>query len=158
MLKEIGLPWSMMGRLDCSPDWLFDKMVDCGCKAMRFGVESFNVDVLKKINKQLEKTDFKATLERLTKKYPELYIHICMMKNIPNQTEEIHQEDMKIVEELGFMSGSKYRSYQLGSCTPFPGTPLYKELLKKYGEDVMNNWQLYDGTKKNIMYEIAEIK
>ena len=30
-LKEIGLPWTMMGRLDCSPTWLYDKMVDSGC-------------------------------------------------------------------------------------------------------------------------------
>lgn len=153
-LKEIGLPWSMMGRLDCSPDWLFDKMVDSGCIGMRFGVETFNVDVLKRINKKLERIDIKNTLEHLTTKYPDLYLHVCMMKNLPGQTEEIHKEDMKIIEELGFLSENQYRSYQLASCAPFPGTKLYKDLVAIHGEEKMKKWELYDGSYDTIMTQL----
>lgn len=152
MLKEIGLPWSMMGRLDCSPDWLFDKMVECGCKGMRFGVETFNVDVLKKINKKLERIDIQKTLEHLSESFPELNIHICMMKNLPGQTEEIHQEDMRIIKELGFTTNDlSKRFYQLSSCVPFPGTELYKELETKFGKEKIEKWNMYDGSKETIM-------
>lgn len=152
MLKEIGLPWSMMGRLDCSPDWLFDKMVECGCKGMRFGIETFNVEVLKNINKKLERIDIQKTLKHLCDKYPNLWLHICMMKNLPGQTKEMHEEDMKIIKDLGFSTeNGSSRFYQLSSCVPFPGTEMYKSLVEKYGKEKMNNWKLYDGGKDSII-------
>ena len=128
----------MMGRLDCSPDWLYDKMVDSGCVGMRFGLETFNVDVLKRINKGLERIDFLKTIKYLSEKYPKLMIHLTMMKNLPEQTEEIHQKDMKILKDMGYKRNrrfphkpSKYRKYQLSTCMPFPGTRLHTELLQK---------------------------
>ena len=137
-LKKIGIPWTMMGRLDCSPDWLYDKMVDSGCVGMRFGLETSNVDVLKRINKGLERIDFLKTIKYLSEKYPKLMIHLTMMKNLPEQTEEIHQKDMKILKDMGYKRNrrfphkpSKYRKYQLSTCMPFPGTRLHTELLQK---------------------------
>jgi radical SAM superfamily enzyme YgiQ (UPF0313 family) len=136
-LKKIGLPWTMMGRLDCSPDWLYDKMVDSGCVGMRFGVESFNKDVLKGINKGLERTDFLKTLDYISRKYPKLMIHLTMMKNLPDQTKEIHARDMRILKKLGYdLHGgfphyaSKYRNFQLGNCRPYPGTKIYEEIKR----------------------------
>ena len=157
-LKEIGLPWTMMGRLDCSPDWLFDKMVACGCVGMRFGVESFNIDVLKNINKGLERIDFLKTIKHLSESYPDLYIHLTMMKNLPGQTEEIHQNDMKILKELGYSIDNIKRSYQLASCVPFPGTQLYKELVEKYGEERLKNWEKYNGATNTIMMDFCNEK
>lgn len=153
-LKEIGLPWTMMGRLDCSPDWIYDKMVDCGCVGMRFGVESFNLDVLKSINKGLERVDFQKTLAYISQKHPQLDIHLTMMKNMPGQTDEIHQEDMRILNELGYSVENTHRSYQLASCVPFPGTKLYEEMVEKQGEDAMNDFSKYDGGKDTIMTDM----
>jgi len=151
-LRDIGLPWTMMGRLDCSPDWLYDKMVDSGCVGMRFGIETFNLEVLARIKKGIERTDFRKTLKYISKKYPKLMIHLTMMKDMPGQTDEIHQEDMKILQELGFgEKGNIYRNYQLSKCAPFPGTEMYKELVDKVGEDVFNNYKEYDGGQDTIM-------
>lgn len=154
-LKEIGLPWTMMGRLDCSTDWLYDKMVDCGCVGFRFGVESFNLDVLNRINKGLERVDFVKTLEYLSGKYPQVWIHLTMMKNMPGQTDEIHQNDLDILKKLGFSSGNVYRSYQLATCAPFPGTQLFWEMVEKHGDEKMKRWDQYDGGKDTIMTEIG---
>jgi len=153
-LKEIGLPWTMMGRLDCSPNWLYDKMIDSGCVGMRFGVETFNIDVLKKINKGLERIDFLATLKYISEKYPELMIHLTMMKNMPGQTEEIHQKDIKILNDLGYTTCNIKRSYQLSSCVPFPGTKMYEDLIKEKGEDALKNFSKYDGGQDTIMKEL----
>lgn len=157
-LKKIGLPWTMMGRLDTSPDWLFDKMVDSGCVGMRFGVETFNVEVLNKIKKGLERKDFLGTLKRLCNKYPKLMIHLTMMKDLPGQTDEMHQEDLKILEDLGFSPSirkNKYRNYQLASCAPFPGTELYDMIKQKISED-LSRYDLYDGSKDTIMKDIKD--
>ncbi len=152
-LKKLGLPWTMMGRLDTSPDWLFDKMVDSGCVGMRFGVETFNLDVLKKVNKGLERSDFLRTLKYLCNKYPKLMIHLTMMKDLPGQTDEIHEEDLKILDDLGFKPHpkNKYRNYQLASCTPFPGTKLYNIIREKGLENYLSKYNLYDGSKMTIM-------
>ncbi|MEF3279765.1 MAG: B12-binding domain-containing radical SAM protein [Elusimicrobiota bacterium] len=154
-LKKIGLPWTMMGRIDISPDWLFDKMVDSGCVGMRFGVETFNLDVLRRINKGIERIDFKSTLNRISKKYPGLMIHLTMMKDLPGQSEEIHNEDMKILKAMGFSESNIFRSYQIASCAPFPGTRLYEELKSKVDVEILKDYKSYDGSKDTVMKRIG---
>jgi len=158
ILKEIGLPWTMMGRLDISPDWLYDKMIDSGCVGMRFGIETFNLEVLKRVKKGIERKDFKGTLERLANKYPKLMIHITMMKDMPGQTEEMHQFDMKTIHEMGFVNKSMIRSYQLSHCAPFPGTELYEELKNSGDENtisVLKDFRKHDGGQDTVMKGIS---
>lgn len=157
-LKKIGLPWTMMGRLDCSPAWLYDKMVESGCLGMRFGIETFDSNVLKNIQKGLEREDFLATLTHITKKHPQLMIHLTMMKNMPGQTDEAHENDMKILKDLGYTSGTAndiYRTYQLGNCAPFPGTKLYNDLEGTIESDKLDDWKLYDGARDTVMTKIS---
>jgi radical SAM superfamily enzyme YgiQ (UPF0313 family) len=153
-LKEIGLPWTMMGRLDCSPDWLYDKMVDSGCVGMRFGIETFDLGVLARVQKGIERVDFRSTLEHLSKKYPQVMIHLTMMKDMPGQTEEIHQNDMKILADMGYSRGNIYRSYQLSRCVPFPGTKLYEEMKQSKGEETLKDYKAYDGSQETVMKKL----
>lgn len=155
-LKKIGLPWTMMGRLDCSPDWLYDKMVDSGCVGMRFGIETFNIDVLKNVNKGLERIDFLKVLEYIANKYPQLMIHLTMMKDLPGQTEEIHQNDIKILRNLGYINKGRLRTYQLAACVPFPGTKMYENLVKQKGEKALKDFALYDGSRDTVMKAIRD--
>ena len=150
-LKEIGLPWTMMGRLDISPDWLYDKMVDSGCVGMRFGIETFNIDVLKNIEKGIERRDFKKTLEYICLTYPEVMIHITMMSDMPGQTAEDTEIDMKIIKEMGFSNDNIFRTYQLSKCAPFPGTKLYEQMETKLDEATLKTYTLYDGGQDTIM-------
>jgi radical SAM superfamily enzyme YgiQ (UPF0313 family) len=150
-LKEIGLPWTMMGRLDISPDWLYDKMVDSGCVGMRFGIETFNLEVLKNVEKGIERKDFKATLEHIVAKHPKLMIHVTMMKDMPGQTMEDHENDMQIMKNMGFSTHNMFRSYQLSQCVPFPGTKLYEQMKASLGEEKMKEYKAYDGGQKTVM-------
>src|SRR5574344_1043622 len=155
-LKEIGLPWTMMGRLDCSPNWLYDKMVDCGCVGMRFGVETFNLDCLKKIHKGIERVDFQGTLKYISEKHPEVWIHLTMMKDMPGQTEEIHKKDMQILSEMGYELGSNNpkRSFQLSTCVPYKGTQLYREMEELLGSEFLKKNIKYDGGEETFMTEL----
>ena len=152
-LKAIGLPWTMMGRIDTSPEWLFDKMVDSGCVGMRLGIETFDIGVLKNIKKGLQSDKIIKTLEHIGKNNPHLMIHVTMMKNLPGQTEEIHAKDMEILKNLGYSLTDKFRNYQLSSCVPFPGTELYKMLSNTTSID-LDRWNLYDGGQETLMKEI----
>ena len=160
-LAKVGLPWTMMGRLDSSPEWLYDKMVDSGCVGMRFGIETFDLNVLKNVKKGLERHDFLKTLKSISSKYPKLMIHLTMMKDMPGQTKEIHQRDLKILQDMGYAQhGDKnyniYRNYQLSRCAPFPGTEMYRQLVEKVGEDKLKDHKLYDGGQDTIMKKIQE--
>ena len=148
-LKDIGLPWGIMARLDCSPLWLYDKMVDCGCVWMKFGVETFNLEVSRKIRKGLKIDNVYSVVEYLSNKYPDIIIHLTMMKNLPGQTEAIHRRDMEIIHSLGFGKSNK-RTYQLSSCVPFPGTALYKDFAAKYGLAALEDMSAFDGASKNF--------
>jgi len=151
-LKEIGLPWTMMGRLDISPDWLYEKMVDSGCVGMRFGIESFNLDALSRVKKGIERKDYRGALERLSMNFPDLMLHITMMRDMPGLTEEQHQLDMKIIKDMGFTQHNMHRSYQLSRCAPFPGTELYEELKKDDAKKVLlENFKHYDGGQSTVM-------
>jgi radical SAM superfamily enzyme YgiQ (UPF0313 family) len=154
LLKKLNLPWTMMGRLDCSPNWLFDKMCDSGCVGMRFGIETFDLECLKKIDKGIEKVDFLNTIKHLSRRYPELMIHLTMMKDMPGQTEKIHNNDMKILKDLGYSTNNVKRSYQLSRCVPFPGTRMYDELVKQHGNKKLDSFKDYDGAVDTIMKEL----
>lgn len=150
-IKKIGLPWTIMGRIDCSPQWLLEKMINCGCVGMRFGVETFNRDVLKNVNKGLENVNFLEMIKNLSKKYPKIMFHLTMMKNLPGQTKEIHLKDMKILEEMGYERNlgfphraNKYRHFQLSSCVPFPGTKMYED-LRKDKKETLKDYVRYGG-------------
>jgi radical SAM superfamily enzyme YgiQ (UPF0313 family) len=153
-LKEIGLPWTMMGRLDISPDWLYDKMVESGCVGMRFGIETFDLDVLARVKKGIERKDFRGTLERLSSKYPNIFIHITMMKDMPGQTEETHQLDLKTIHGMGYSTTDMRRSYQLSHCSPFPGTEMYEQLKSAGDSVVLQDFRKYDGGQDTVMKEI----
>lgn len=155
-LKNIGLPWTMMGRLDTSPDWLFDKMVDSGCVGMRFGVETFDTDVLKRVGKGLERSDFKKTIRRLSKKYPDVMLRLFTMMDLPGQSRSMHEKDMKILADMGFSeNGNIYRQVQVSQCAPFPGTVMYEQLKHTYGEKALENTTLYDGGRDTVMAQLT---
>jgi anaerobic magnesium-protoporphyrin IX monomethyl ester cyclase len=152
LLKEINLPWTMMGRLDCSPDWLIDKMVACGCVGMRFGLETFNKKVSKRVDKGLVDQNLYKKIKRLSDRYPKLMLRIFMMKDLPGQTNQMHQSDMKKLQGLGFKEfGDKYRQIQVSVCAPFPGTKLFEEIKDKVDSDKLDDYRLYDGHLNTIM-------
>ena len=148
-LKGIGLPWGIMARLDCSPLWLYDKMVDCGCVWMKFGVETFDPEVSRKIRKGLKIDNVYSVVEYLSNKYPDVTIHLTMMKNLPGQTESMHQHDMEIIHNLGF-GRVRNRTYQLSSCIPFPGTAIYRDFAAKYGLRALEEMAAFDGSRNNF--------
>ncbi|MBL0320629.1 MAG: radical SAM protein [Alphaproteobacteria bacterium] len=148
-LQVIGLPWTMMGRLDTSPKWLFDKMVDSGCAGMRFGVETFCAHIQKRIKKMLDVDKAINMLEYLKVKHPHLPIHITTMCNLPGETSQDRDFSNAIVEKLGFDNSGRIHNHQLSSCVPFPGTDLYKQLDSMgFGKQLLD-FYAYDGSQSN---------
>jgi hypothetical protein len=43
------------------------------------------------------------------------------------------------------MEGNPYRTFQLSSCVPFPGTRLHREMAEENGKEKLENLQVSDG-------------
>jgi len=147
-LYDIGLPWTMMGRLDTSPFWLIDKMIKSGCVGMRFGIESMDDVVLAAINKGIDRKTILKNLVYISNTYPDLMIHVMLMKNLPKQTNESHLQDIELLNSLGFSTTQGHRCYQISSCSPFPGTKLYHD-LQSHGVKV-DDFKQYDGNYNTV--------
>ena len=150
-LKDIGLPWTMMGRIDTSRLELYDLMVDCGCVGMRFGVESFNQRLLDNTEKNLNARKSHENITYLLTRFSNMEFHFTTMKNLPGETDDDWQNDLKILTELKQLaerSGNTVH-WQNSDCIAFPGTELWEEMITIGKGNELRNFDLYDGSPHN---------
>jgi radical SAM superfamily enzyme YgiQ (UPF0313 family) len=146
-LADIGLPWTMMGRIDTTGQDLFDGMVASGCVGMRFGIESFNQRLLDNTKKNLDARRSYETVRALITRHRGLEFHFTTMRNLPGETRQDFERDQEILNDLrrlGEQNGNRIH-WQNSSCIPFPGTELWEEMvaLGKGGE--LRDFDKYDG-------------
>lgn len=139
-LKEIGVPWSILCRLDITDKDSFKYFVDRGCAGIRLGVESLSQKLLDRTNKKLkvetmiDKINFLKTLD--------VSIKLTFMHYIPGETEEDRIIQNQKIKELGV-------KYQNPPCIPFPGTPYFNQILNsEFGHELKSiPYKDYDGGK-----------
>jgi anaerobic magnesium-protoporphyrin IX monomethyl ester cyclase len=157
-LKEIGLPWTMMGRIDTSQRDVYDTMVDSGCVGMRFGVESFNQRLLDNTKKHLDAKMSYENIKYLLTRFSNVEFHFTTMKNLPGETMVDWENDLRILNELkqiGEKSGNRVH-WQNSDCVAFPGTELWEEMVALGKGEELKNFDLYDGNPQN-QEKLAEV-
>ena len=150
-LKEIDIPWTMMGRIDTSTPELYKKMVDSGCVGMRFGIETFNQELSNNVKKKLDTKKAYENLKYIVTNFSNMEFHFTTMKNLPGEKKGSWENDQIILKELQSL-GSKNNNivhWQISDCIPFPGTELWEELVSLGHEEKLKNFSLYDGTPSN---------
>jgi len=150
-LKKIGLPWTMMGRIDTCSLEIYDLMVDNGCVGMRFGVESFNQRLLDNTKKNMNAQKSYETIKYLITRFSNMEFHFTTMKNLPGETTEDWENDLRILNELKEL-GAKSNNvihWQTSDCIAFPGTELWEEMVASGKADELRNFDVYDGSPHN---------
>jgi len=150
-LKDIALPWTMMGRIDTSSLEVYDIMVDSGCVGMRFGIESFNQRLLDNTKKNLDAKKCYSNIRYLLTRFSNMEFHFTTMKNLPGETAEDWESDLKILNELkvlGEASGNTVH-WQNSDCVAFPGTELWEEMVALGRGAELRNFDLYSGAPNN---------
>jgi radical SAM superfamily enzyme YgiQ (UPF0313 family) len=150
-LKEIGLPWTMMGRIDTSPLALYDLMVECGCVGMRFGVESFNQRLVDNAKKHLNTQKSYENIKYLITHFKNMEFHFTTMKNLPGETAQDWENDQVKLRELQALGASNNNRvhWQNSDCVAFPGTELWEEMVALGKGEELRNFELYDGGVHN---------
>ena len=147
MLEERKIHWACMTRADFLEKRL-DEWTRPGSRffATSLGIESFNQEILDKINKKTEAERVIDLLARLKEK--KIGVVGYYMIGAPEETEESIKRDIKKLASL------KVDISQITILTPLPGTPLWDEIESEYGI-FETDYEKYD--TKNLVWNHPHI-
>ncbi|HIA36976.1 MAG TPA: radical SAM protein [Flavobacteriales bacterium] len=134
--NKIDITWVCFARVDVIDLELLQKMKDAGCHQIMYGVENFDPEVLKTINKKISK-DLVFQAVRWTKEIG-IDVRLSFLVGNPGDTEEIILENIRLIRELD--------PAILVVCIvmPFPGTALYT-WAKSNDRIITYDWDEYYG-------------
>ena len=121
--KRLKFNWDIKTRVDVVDYELLKAMKESGCDRINFGVESANLETLKRLNKGIT-TDQVETAFRHAKKL-RIKALAFLMVGSPFETRKDIEETFRFVKRL------RADYIQLSITVPCPGTKLYKNLLEE---------------------------
>jgi len=147
LIKDLGVRWYCLTRVDHVDEELFKIMVDAGCMSIAFGLESGSNKVLKAINKN---TTVEQAYEALyiTKKAG-LRVRGQLMVGLPFE----ENEDIEATKEMIINIREDVDTLGLHIFQPYPGTDAWDN-PEKYGLDIdkttdFNDWHTI-GSSTNL--------
>lgn len=145
LIRELPYPvyWGCATRVDCVDEALLKEMVEAGCKAIQFGVESGSQQILDHV-KGIKKDQVVETIRTCVK----LGINVAssFMVPFPQDTRETILETKQFIKTLHEEGSQIYLSYTV----PFPGTYFYENREQLGIKILANDWDEFDA-KHNII-------
>jgi anaerobic magnesium-protoporphyrin IX monomethyl ester cyclase len=120
VFKYFRVPWGCEGRIDAINDDLVEKLIDCGCSNMSFGIETGTTRGMKIINKDITVEQVQRASEILNKH--KITWKCFFIVGFPHET----VEDMEQTRRFALSIKANYIS--INSYVPLPGTDIYKSL------------------------------
>lgn len=121
--RNLKFWWGCTSRVDTLDEELLRLMKETGCITLFMGVESADVNVLEKMNKNITLEKTQRAFE-LCRKVGIRTIASCVI-GMPEDTRESINSTIEFVKKLD----PNYALYSL--ATPYPGTRFYNETFKK---------------------------
>ena len=140
--KKLKFSWWCETRLNCLNRDLLKLMKKAGCLGMNVGVETGDDEVMKKqgkpgVNLQMLK-DIKGITDELG-----LKMHFLLLIGLPEETRKSLYSTFDMIRRL------KPHSLGVTVMTPYPGTKLYDDAVKK-GWIESTDWSRYSGNNINM--------
>ena len=139
--RGFGLPFCCMGHATVGRDVL-EAMARAGCRAYKFGVESADPDVLRRIPKNISLDDVARTVRDCN----ELGIltHATYLLGLPGETRDSARRTVDFALKLGT------HTLQFAIATPYPGTALY-DRAKREGWLTKESWLEFDPAGEAVL-------
>jgi radical SAM superfamily enzyme YgiQ (UPF0313 family) len=115
--RKINIPWTCMGDAMFVDYVTLKKMKEAGCIGIKFGIESANPGILKKIKKPLDLQKAKEVVRWC--KQLGIISHATYCLGLPGENKETVKQTIKFAKELDS------DTFQVSKAVPYPGTPLY---------------------------------
>lgn len=131
--KNIKIEWFCMARVDTIDSELIELMVKSGLKAINFGVESGDQNVLKRIKKGITIEQVRNAF-KIVRHYRGLRIFSSFMIGLPGETIQAMRKTIAFAVELDPDMAFFF------IFTPYPGTSIYKQ-GKGIDFDVSADWE-----------------
>jgi radical SAM superfamily enzyme YgiQ (UPF0313 family) len=140
--RGLNVPWTCMGDAMFVDYQMLKKMRESGCIGMKFGIESANKEMLKRMGKPL---DPQKALE-VVRWCRELGImtHATFCIGLPGENESTIKETIEYMEKLNLDSA------QVSKAVPYPGTPLYA-WAKENGYLLTEDLDKFDGASPCVL-------
>lgn len=135
--RNIKTKWSCMGDAMCTDEEMISSMASAGCIFMKFGVESGDKNILKKIGKPLN-PEKAVAISKLCRKY-KIRTHATFTFGLDGETPETMKATLRLANRI------KFDYAQASITTPFPGTRYYDKLVE-LGRMEKVDWDKFDGT------------
>jgi anaerobic magnesium-protoporphyrin IX monomethyl ester cyclase len=139
--RQVGIPWSVMGDAMVTDEETLAGMARAGCIGMKFGLESADPVVLKRINKPIDLDRVRhvaAVARRLGIK-----THMTVTFGLSGETCQSMQRTFDFACQLDV------DSVQFSVATPYPGTRFYEE-LQRAGRLKFESWAELDGANHAV--------
>lgn len=140
--RGLNVPWTCMGDAMFVDRDMLSKMAEAGCIGMKFGIESANKEMLKRMGKPLDPA--KALQVVAWCRELKIMTHATFCVGLPGETEATVRETMSYLEKIGVDSA------QVSKAVPYPGTPLYR-WAKENGYLVTEDLDLFDGASPAVL-------
>lgn len=150
VMRKIGLPWTMMTRIDTVKRETWKEMRDSGCRGVKVGIESGVQRVIDEvIHKQLDLAKAKETIRYL--KQIGMAVHVTLSYGHPGETRDEMMQTRAYLEDLKRIGVD---TWQESGVAHLEGTPLdmisQGETLKRFPGAKMDGDYIkdHDGAKK----------
>lgn len=121
--KKLNFQWGVQLRIGMFNEEDFRMMYDAGCRWIFFGIESGSEEMLRIINKNIDKSKIAPTMEMLRKIG---ITTICsFIIGFPDETEEQLKDTVALIDSINANLTPIYH------LTPLPGTQIYDQLVSQ---------------------------
>lgn len=124
--RRVGMKWSATGRCNLVDEEFLKLMKAAGCEFMGLGIESGSGTVLKAIKKNQTPEQIVRAVKMVTK--AGIVPGGTFILGLPAETPQTVRETVELYKKI-----NSYRTHvnRFFFATPYPGTPLYAEMLNK---------------------------
>lgn len=141
--REIKVKWLCQGRYDQIDEKRLDLMYRAGCRQINYGLESGDETLFRLHGKSNARKGLDHFGHIIAKtKENKIFCHTHLMIGLPNESEE------SINNTIDFLKRYRPDAMQVSVYTPYPGTPLAKELQKG---QLVNSDSYFDYTGYNAI-------
>ncbi len=120
--RGLNVEWDCETRVDAVDKELLEKMHDAGCITVWYGVESGSAKILDKMHKKINREQVKDAF-KISQKAGIMTIASAVI-GFPGETEETAWETINFINSLNPDDIGCY------IATPYPGTPMYDEVVQ----------------------------